>query len=468
MRLGLEALAACCPQRVLIHDGARPFPDKRLVDRVLDGLDKAVAAIPCLPLRDTIKRAEGGMICETIDRSALWRAQTPQGFHFDAILAAHRAAIGRELTDDAAVAEAAGLAPLIVDGSEDNLKVTTAEDLAAAERLLAARPGDVRVGQGFDVHPFAPAIMLWICGIGSRTSLSLVGHSDADVGLHALTDAVLGAIGAGDIGMHFPPSDPRWRGAASDQFLSHAADLVRARGGTRCRGRRHGHLRAAQDRAPSRGDGGAHRRHPRNQAPIASASRRRRPRSSALPAAAKAWPRRPSPQCVCRSDDRPPRARPAALASGTGARDLVRRRPPPGHAGDLGLTRRPALRLGDPQSMGGRRAGDRYRDRVCRRLLGRRTIAKTSGIQDPGAIVIDEVAAQWLVLLPAPLDPLSYAAAFVLFRIFDIWKPWPVGWADRRVHGGLGIMLDDLLAAAYAVLVFLVALMTGGASGVRS
>jgi 2-C-methyl-D-erythritol 4-phosphate cytidylyltransferase/2-C-methyl-D-erythritol 2,4-cyclodiphosphate synthase len=231
VRLGLEALVAFRPHRVLIHDGARPFPDEQLVDRVLDGLDKAVAAIPCLPLRDTIKRVEGGTIRATIDRSALWRAQTPQGFHFDAILAAHRAAIGRELTDDAAVAETAGLVPLIVDGSEDNLKVTTAEDLAAAERLLAARQGDVRVGQGFDVHPFARGDHLWICGVRIPHGMSLAGHSDADVGLHALTDAVLGAIGAGDIGMHFPPSDPRWRGAVSDQFLCHAADLVRARGG---------------------------------------------------------------------------------------------------------------------------------------------------------------------------------------------------------------------------------------------
>jgi 2-C-methyl-D-erythritol 4-phosphate cytidylyltransferase/2-C-methyl-D-erythritol 2,4-cyclodiphosphate synthase len=231
VRLGLEALAEYCPHRVLIHDGARPFPDQRLVNRVIDGLDKAAAAIPCLPLRDTIKRGEGGTIRETIDRSALWRAQTPQGFHFDAILAAHRAATGRELTDDAAVAEAAGLAPLIVDGSEDNMKVTTPEDLAAAERLIAARRGDIRVGQGFDVHPFAPGDHLWICGVRVQHGMSLAGHSDADVGLHALTDAVLGAIGAGDIGMHFPPSDPRWRGASSDQFLSHAADLVRARGG---------------------------------------------------------------------------------------------------------------------------------------------------------------------------------------------------------------------------------------------
>jgi 2-C-methyl-D-erythritol 4-phosphate cytidylyltransferase/2-C-methyl-D-erythritol 2,4-cyclodiphosphate synthase len=165
VRLGLEALAAYRPERVLIHDGARPFPDTELVDRVIDGLDRAVAAIPCLPLRDTIKRAEDGLICETIDRSALWRAQTPQGFHFEAILAAHRAAIGRALTDDAAVAEAAGLAPLIVEGSEDNLKVTTRQDLAAAERLLAAGQSDVRVGQGFDVHPFATGDHLWICGI---------------------------------------------------------------------------------------------------------------------------------------------------------------------------------------------------------------------------------------------------------------------------------------------------------------
>jgi 2-C-methyl-D-erythritol 4-phosphate cytidylyltransferase/2-C-methyl-D-erythritol 2,4-cyclodiphosphate synthase len=231
VRLGLEALAAFRPHRVLIHDGARPFPDHQLVQRIIDALDKAAAAIPCLPLRDTIKRAEGGTIRETIDRSELWRAQTPQGFHFDAILAAHRAAIGRELTDDAAVAEAAGLTPAIVDGSEDNIKVTTQDDLAAAERLLAARQGDIRIGQGFDVHPFVPGDHLWICGVRVPHGMSLAGHSDADVGLHALTDAVLGAIGAGDIGMHFPPSDPRWRGAASDQFLSHAADLVRARGG---------------------------------------------------------------------------------------------------------------------------------------------------------------------------------------------------------------------------------------------
>jgi 2-C-methyl-D-erythritol 4-phosphate cytidylyltransferase / 2-C-methyl-D-erythritol 2,4-cyclodiphosphate synthase len=231
VRFGLEALAACRPERVLIHDGARPFPDAELIDRVIDGLDRGLAAIPCVPLRDTIKRAADGVIQDTIDRSLLWRAQTPQGFHFDAILAAHRAVAGRELTDDSAVAEAAGLSPLLVDGSEDNLKVTTPQDLAAAKRLIAARRADIRVGQGFDVHPFAAGDRLWICGIEIPHDMSLAGHSDADVGLHALTDAVLGAIGAGDIGMHFPPNDSRWRGAASDRFLRHAADLVRARGG---------------------------------------------------------------------------------------------------------------------------------------------------------------------------------------------------------------------------------------------
>jgi len=231
VRIGLEALASYRPRHVLIHDGARPFPDSTLIDRVLGGLDKAPAAIPCVPLRDTIKRAEGGLIRATIDRSELWRAQTPQGFHFDAILAAHRAAAGRELTDDSAVAEAAGLAPILVDGNEDNLKVTTADDLAAAERLLAARRSDIRVGQGFDVHAFGPGDRIFICGVEIPYSASLVGHSDADVGLHALTDALLGAIGAGDIGMHFPPGDPRWRGAASDQFLRHAVELVGGRGG---------------------------------------------------------------------------------------------------------------------------------------------------------------------------------------------------------------------------------------------
>jgi 2-C-methyl-D-erythritol 4-phosphate cytidylyltransferase/2-C-methyl-D-erythritol 2,4-cyclodiphosphate synthase len=232
VRLGLEALVSHDPARVLIHDGARPFPDSELIDRVIDALDRAPAAIPALPLGDTIKCVEDGVIRGTIDRSRLWRAQTPQGFHFRSILAVHRAAAGRVLTDDAAVVEATGIAPVVVAGSEDNLKVTTAHDLAAAERLLASRLGDVRVGQGFDVHGFAPGDHVMICGIEIPHQQSLAGYSDADIGLHALTDALLGAIGAGDIGMHFPPSDPRWRGAASHQFLRHAADLIRARSGS--------------------------------------------------------------------------------------------------------------------------------------------------------------------------------------------------------------------------------------------
>jgi 2-C-methyl-D-erythritol 4-phosphate cytidylyltransferase/2-C-methyl-D-erythritol 2,4-cyclodiphosphate synthase len=235
VRLGLEALVPYDPTLVLIHDGARPFPDAALIDRILDALDRAPAAIPALPLGDTLKRVADDRIRETVDRAQLWRAQTPQGFHFPAILAAHRdAAKGRQervLTDDSAVAEAAGMTPLVVLGSEDNLKVTTAQDLAAAERLLAMRTGDIRVGQGFDVHPFGPGDHVVICGVEIPHGASLVGHSDADVGLHALTDALLGAIGAGDIGMHFPPGDPQWRGAGSDQFLSHAAALVRGKGG---------------------------------------------------------------------------------------------------------------------------------------------------------------------------------------------------------------------------------------------
>ncbi|HZS83762.1 MAG TPA: bifunctional 2-C-methyl-D-erythritol 4-phosphate cytidylyltransferase/2-C-methyl-D-erythritol 2,4-cyclodiphosphate synthase [Stellaceae bacterium] len=231
VRTGLESLAELAPDHVLIHDGARPFVDAGLIDRVLDALTARAGAIPALPVTDTVKRGAAGIIAETVDRAALWRAQTPQGFRFADILAAHRAAAGRQLSDDAAVAEQAGFAVALVPGSEDNFKVTTMDDLARAERHLASRLGDVRTGQGFDVHAFGPGDRVWLCGVAVPHNQGLVGHSDADVGLHALTDALLGAIGAGDIGMHFPPSDPRWRGAASDRFLRHAADLVAARRG---------------------------------------------------------------------------------------------------------------------------------------------------------------------------------------------------------------------------------------------
>jgi 2-C-methyl-D-erythritol 4-phosphate cytidylyltransferase/2-C-methyl-D-erythritol 2,4-cyclodiphosphate synthase len=231
VRLGLESLASLTPARVLIHDGARPFLDAGVIDRVLAALDAAPGAIPALPLRDTVKRGADGRIVETLDRAALWRAQTPQGFHYGAILAAHRAAAGSELSDDAAVAERAGLAVRLVAGSEANVKVTTPEDLAAAERTLAQHQADIRTGQGFDVHAFGPGDHVWLCGLRVPHDKGLIGHSDADVGLHAATDAILGALGAGDIGVHFPPGDAKWRGAASHLFLRHAAELVAASGG---------------------------------------------------------------------------------------------------------------------------------------------------------------------------------------------------------------------------------------------
>ncbi|MGB8182416.1 MAG: bifunctional 2-C-methyl-D-erythritol 4-phosphate cytidylyltransferase/2-C-methyl-D-erythritol 2,4-cyclodiphosphate synthase [Stellaceae bacterium] len=232
VRLGLESLAEFSPERVLIHDGARPFVDWGTIDRVLEALADAPAAVPALKLADTIKRADDGQVLETVDRAQLWRAQTPQGFRYREILAAHRAAKGMDLPDDAAVAERAGLAVRLVAGSEGNVKVTTPEDLARAERWATARLGDVRTGQGFDVHAFGPGDHVWLCGIKVPHTNGLVGHSDADCGLHALTDAILGALGAGDIGVHFPPSDPQWRGAPSHRFLRHAADLVVKAGGS--------------------------------------------------------------------------------------------------------------------------------------------------------------------------------------------------------------------------------------------
>ncbi|HWK47327.1 MAG TPA: bifunctional 2-C-methyl-D-erythritol 4-phosphate cytidylyltransferase/2-C-methyl-D-erythritol 2,4-cyclodiphosphate synthase [Stellaceae bacterium] len=231
VRNGLEALAEMMPDIVLIHDGARPLLPPTVIDRTLAALDQAPGAMAALPIRDTVKRAADGAIAETIDRTQLWRAQTPQGFHYPAILAAHRAAAGLDLTDDGAVAERAGLRVTLVQGDEDNVKLTTSDDLERAERVVMAKLGDIRTGQGFDVHRFAEGDHVWINGIKIPHSASLLGHSDADVGLHALTDAILGAIGAGDIGSHFPPTDPRWKGAASDRFLAHAADLVRAAGG---------------------------------------------------------------------------------------------------------------------------------------------------------------------------------------------------------------------------------------------
>ncbi|WP_422022050.1 bifunctional 2-C-methyl-D-erythritol 4-phosphate cytidylyltransferase/2-C-methyl-D-erythritol 2,4-cyclodiphosphate synthase [Pyruvatibacter mobilis] len=234
VRMGLEALAAHGPAKVLIQDGARPLASAGLITRVVSALDTHAAALPCVAVTDTLKRVADGMVGDTVDRTGLARAQTPQGFRFAEIMAAHKAVAGEALTDDAAVAERAGMAIALVEGAEDNLKITTQDDLVRAEGLLSLRLGDIRTGSGFDVHKFdAPgtASEIMLCGIPVPHDCDTVGHSDADVGLHALTDALLGAIGAGDIGEHFPPSDPQWKGAASWKFLAHAAGLVRERGG---------------------------------------------------------------------------------------------------------------------------------------------------------------------------------------------------------------------------------------------
>jgi len=230
VRRGLESLSGLACERVLIHDAARPLVDAGLIDRTLAALDHATGAIPALPIADTVKRAEDGLIAATLDRTKLFRAQTPQTFRYAEILAAHRAAAGRELTDDAAVAEAAGLAVALVAGAEENFKVTNEADLLRAQCLLTPQI-DLRCGSGFDVHRFCPGDKVMLCGVAVPHDRGLEGHSDSDVGLHSLTDALLGSIGAGDIGMHFPPSDPQWRGADSARFLAHAASLIAARGG---------------------------------------------------------------------------------------------------------------------------------------------------------------------------------------------------------------------------------------------
>lgn len=230
VRLGLEALAAEAPDLVLIHDGARPFLDAGTVSRVVEALAAHPGAIPALPVHDTLKRGSGALVETTVERAGLWRAQTPQGFRFPEILKAHQASAGRELTDDAAVAEAAGLAVALVPGSEDNIKITTAADLDRARRRLAGQ-WEMRVGTGYDVHKFTAGDHVTLGNVRIPHDAALEGHSDADVALHALTDALLGAIGAGDIGYHFPPTDPRWKGADSARFLDHAGALLAARGG---------------------------------------------------------------------------------------------------------------------------------------------------------------------------------------------------------------------------------------------
>ncbi len=238
VKLGLEALADVSPSMVLIHDAARPFVDGALISRVIDTLGSHAGALPSLPVTDTLKREDNGRVIGTVSREGLYRAQTPQGFRFEEILAAHRAAARDptlNFTDDAAVGEWFGLEVAVVEGAEQNLKLTTAEDLTIADRIMredGTAAGTVCVGSGYDVHAFGPGDAVTLCGVRIPHTKTLIGHSDADVGLHALTDALLGAIADGDMGTHFPPSDARWRGAASKIFLRAAVDKVRSRGGT--------------------------------------------------------------------------------------------------------------------------------------------------------------------------------------------------------------------------------------------
>jgi len=232
---GLEALAAQKPDIVLIHDAARPFVSQALISRAIDAASRTGAAIPVIPVTDTVKLIDaGGNIEATPERARLRIAQTPQAFRFDVILDAHRRAArdGKsDFTDDAAIAEWAGLTVATFEGDAANMKLTTPEDFVREEARLASLLGDIRTGTGYDVHAFGAGDHLMICGMRVPHTKGFLAHSDGDVGLHALVDAILGALADGDIGSHFPPSDPQWKGASSDRFLKYAADRVTARGG---------------------------------------------------------------------------------------------------------------------------------------------------------------------------------------------------------------------------------------------
>ncbi|MCP4320063.1 MAG: bifunctional 2-C-methyl-D-erythritol 4-phosphate cytidylyltransferase/2-C-methyl-D-erythritol 2,4-cyclodiphosphate synthase [Hyphomicrobiales bacterium] len=243
VRRGLEAFNEAGITHVLIHDGVRPFVDHALIDRVIDAFDRgADAVLPALAIADTLKKAtEGDIVEDTVAREGLYVAQTPQGFDFLAILSAHRNAAEQEqtdFTDDSAIAEWAGMSVKLVDGDPENVKLTVARDIELADQKLKSQSNgpaqlpDVRTGNGYDVHALVPGSSVVLCGLEIPHDHALSGHSDADVALHALTDALLATCGKGDIGDHFPPSDPQWKGADSRIFLRHAVDLVAGAGGT--------------------------------------------------------------------------------------------------------------------------------------------------------------------------------------------------------------------------------------------
>lgn len=231
---GLKSLAPHAPDIVLIHDAARPFVSAPLINRVIKNVEGSTGVIPALPVSDTLKRVapNSSRILETVDRASLWRAQTPQGFPYFTIMEAHTRREGELPTDDASVLEAAGGTVVVVEGDERNIKVTTEQDFERVERLPREKNMQVRVGSGFDVHQFGPGNSVTLCGVEIPFEHGLAGHSDADVALHALTDALLGAVGAGDIGQHFPPTDDKWKGAASHIFVEEATRHIRDAGGT--------------------------------------------------------------------------------------------------------------------------------------------------------------------------------------------------------------------------------------------
>ncbi|MGX0876791.1 2-C-methyl-D-erythritol 4-phosphate cytidylyltransferase/2-C-methyl-D-erythritol 2,4-cyclodiphosphate synthase [Roseovarius sp. MBR-154] len=231
VRKGLESMAGDPPGHVLIHDVARCCIAPEQISAVLDMLHAgAVAAAPALPVTDALWTGAGGQVTGTRNRDGLYRAQTPQGFDFNTILAAHRAHTG-DAADDVTVARAAGIAVTIVEGDEDNLKITHPQDFARASKILEHQM-DIRIGTGYDVHRFGPGDHCMLCGVAVPHDRGLQGHSDADVGMHALTDAIYGALAKGDIGRHFPPSDPQWKGAESHIFLRHAVALACKKGFT--------------------------------------------------------------------------------------------------------------------------------------------------------------------------------------------------------------------------------------------
>ena len=232
VRAGLEAIAATGgADRVLIHDAARPFISSSMIDQLLAALEQAPGAFPALPVADTLVKSTGNIAGDIVDRSGLYRVQTPQAFHFESIIRAHRAwDSSREATDDAQMLREAGHDVLMVPGDERLEKLTYPQDFARAEAQLASCR-TTRVGMGYDVHRLAADEELWLCGVQVPHDRGLAGHSDADVAIHAIVDAVLGALSEGDIGSHFPPSDPQWRGAASSRFLEYAANRVTERGG---------------------------------------------------------------------------------------------------------------------------------------------------------------------------------------------------------------------------------------------